>query len=207
MFDIYYYAVIYNGFGFVFNNKYSLHNFIKSKNKNVNYPIKRFNSRKQARKWIKKYMGNIISVQKKCYKDSVYVSIINSNEIRITDYSGNSLSHYIKSDKLKINESGNFYFKNKTKFYMKMAGLFLSMKIVMNNNCYNKVVCDTLTFLSEFENKVNNVLSQAQDDRDLIRLVNATLKLKSEFQKHKGNIIYMKKDLIPSNNKKVLTNM
>lgn len=169
---------------------------------------KKFNDKDLAQQWLDNganYEEKDIDLMSKeknekenIYKDAIYFDAGtgrgNGTEMRITDYKGEGLLHFIINQS-KLNEFGNYYLqKGKTNNFGELSGMYAALKYAMKYNI-DKICGDSelvIKYWSIGRYNPDNI------DEDTIKLIDEVTLMREEFEKKGGKIFKVSGDYNPA---------
>ena len=168
--------------------------------KGVKAKYKSFKSQKEAQEWLDLGANYEIKTtnKKELDKEAIYFDAGTGRgigvEVRVTDYSGNSLLHKILSEE-KISEHGNYVLKTgRTNNFGELVGVYAALRYALANEI-KKIYGDSkliIDFWSKGRYNKDNLES------DTVELIKKVTVLRKEFEKSNGKIEYISGDYNPA---------
>lgn len=165
---------------------------------------KSFKNEDEARDWLEsganyeKKQDKKDELIKKLDKNAIYFDAGTGRgagvEVRLTDFSGNSLLYDILDNK-KINEFGNYFVnKNRTNNFGELVGLFAAIKYALKYNI--KLICGDSSLVIDYWSKGN--FNSKNLEQDTINLIKRVTNMRKQFERENGKIEKISGDVNPA---------
>lgn len=165
---------------------------------------KSFKNEDEARDWLEsganyeKKQDEKDELIKKLDKNAIYFDAGTGRgagvEVRLTDFSGNSLLYDILDNK-KINEFGNYFVsKNRTNNFGELVGLFAAIKYALKYNI--KLICGDSSLVIDYWSKGN--FNSKNLEQDTINLIKRVTNMRKQFERENGKIEKISGDVNPA---------
>lgn len=161
---------------------------------------KGFGTVTEADKWLKNIEYYYTEEMEKLLKeDTIFFDVGTGRgigeEVRVSDFKGNSLLNKLEEYNGLINKYGNYNLgKIKNTSYGELYGLYLALLIALQNNIY-KIAGDNQTVINQWS-KGNFTRSKVLSYE--LELINKVISLRKEFEAKGGQIYYINANLNPA---------